>query len=294
MGCKVCLLLQRNNFPRKKVSTYVTENDPASEITGEAAAALAATHIALKSHDPAFAENLLKHSRELYEFAKNFPGTFMTSQTFGFVRTKAWYPSMSYKDELAWAALWLYRATGEQKYMNDVRDYYKNPVIGWSFDWDGKDAGIHVLMTKLTGDTQAKNLAKQFFDQYLPGPARTVPHTPKGLGFRFYWGSLRYAGNTAFISLLHARTLERENPSYAQSLREYGASQINYMLGDSGRSSIVGFGSNYPLSPYHKSSYNTIHDFPTRYSSIDQSRSDFLNSPVRNREILYGAVVGGI
>ena len=39
---------------------------------------------------------------------------------------------------------------------------------------------------------------------------------------------------------------------YAALLFTYGLQQINYMLGDSGRSFVVGFGENPPQRPFHK------------------------------------------
>ena len=34
------------------------------------------------------------------------------------------YPSTGYVDELAWAAAWLYKATGQASYLTDARKYY--------------------------------------------------------------------------------------------------------------------------------------------------------------------------
>lgn len=39
---------------------------------------------------------------------------------------------------------------------------------------------------------------------------------------------------------------------------------MNYILGDSGRSLVVGVGSNYPQYLWHKRSYNAYIDWPTR------------------------------
>ena len=40
--------------------------------------------------------------------------------------------------------------------------------------------------------------------------------------------------------------------SYAAFLFTYGQQQVNYMLGDAGRSFVVGFGNNPPNMPFHK------------------------------------------
>lgn len=45
--------------------------------------------------------------------------------------------------------------------------------------------------------------------------------------------------------------------SYAAQLFNYAKFQIDYALGDSGRSWLIGFGSDYPDYIWHKLSYNT-------------------------------------
>ena len=57
------------------------------------------------------------------------------------------------KDELLWAATWLFRATGEENYLKYVVD---NAVYmggtGWAvkeFSWDNKYAGVQILLSKV-------------------------------------------------------------------------------------------------------------------------------------------------
>lgn len=71
------------------------------------------------------------------------------------------------------------------------------------------------------------------------------------------------------------------------------AQQINYMLGDCGRSWVVGYGEGSPKLPYHKSSYNSFIDYPMRGTDNGDQESDFLYSNTTNRFILYGALEGG-
>ncbi len=62
--------------------------------------------------------------------------------------------------------------------------------------------------------------AKQYFEDYLPGPKRTVFHTKKGLSWRNAWGVLRYAANNAFIAFVHAAQMKeqaRGTPCFRQS-----------------------------------------------------------------------------
>ncbi len=52
--------------------------------------------------------------------------------------------------------------------------------------------------------------AKTYFDEYLPGPKRTVFHTKKGLSWRNAWGVLRYSANNAFIAYVHADQMKEQ------------------------------------------------------------------------------------
>jgi hypothetical protein len=52
--------------------------------------------------------------------------------------------------------------------------------------------------------------AKTYFEEYLPGPQRTVFHTKKGLSWRNAWGVLRYSANNALIAFVHADQMKEQ------------------------------------------------------------------------------------
>jgi len=54
--------------------------------------------------------------------------------------------SSGYTDELAWGAAWLYRATGEQGYLNQALEFANPNDVAWAFNWDGKLAGAQVSL----------------------------------------------------------------------------------------------------------------------------------------------------
>jgi endoglucanase len=139
---------------------------------------------------------------------------------------------------------------------------------------------LHVMLGHI--DTNERNReyydarAKEYFDRYLPGKYRTIPHTPKGMAYPVNWGASRYAANTAYIAILHSKYLAQRNSSsitYQSSLFNYGKSQIDYILGKTGSSMMVGIGIRQPESILHKSSFYSYLTFPkyhefTAYGSI--------------------------
>ena len=57
--------------------------------------------------------------------------------------------------------------------------------------------------------------------------------------------------NGAFIALAASKISGVNKHAYVR----YARSQINYMLGDGGRSFVIGFGRNPPKRPHHRSRY---------------------------------------
>ncbi|CAF3760770.1 unnamed protein product [Rotaria sordida] len=254
----------------------VTVQKPGSDLVGETAAALAATSIVFRSVDPEYQSILLTHARQLYDFANENRGKYSDSITNAADFYRSW---SGYGDELAWAAAWLLRATGEQRYQIDVEKHFQEFGLDKrsnEFSWDDKTAGVQVLMAKITQQAKYRQQAESFCNYIV----RQAPKTPKGLVFLSQWGALRHAGNAAFICLQAA-----DVGINTQEYLDFASRQINYMLGDSGRSYVIGFGQNYPQRPHHRSS-----SCPSRPAVCDWNA---YNSPQANPQLLIGALVGG-
>lgn len=69
-----------------------------------------------------YIKELLRHAEELFVFAKTFRRKYQVS----IKEAKRYYESTSYKDELVWAAAWLYRATGKKEYLKWVSTTQNN------------------------------------------------------------------------------------------------------------------------------------------------------------------------
>eukprot|EP00058_Branchiostoma_floridae_P018384 XP_002603873.1 hypothetical protein BRAFLDRAFT_119431 [Branchiostoma floridae] len=314
--------------PAKKV----TADQPGSEVTAETAAAMAAASIVFRENgDSGYADTLLQHARDLYEFADTYRGDYQNVihdtpypsfggmndeltwgaawmyratgeagyltkaehslfnscvfplSSFGGMNDEltwgaAWLSFGGMNDELTWGAAWLYRATGEAGYLTKAEQYYDEyGISGGGFSWDEKQSGAMLVLYKATNKEKYKNDIVTYMSRKMPGGGDT--YTPKGMLWLNEWGSCRHSANHAFLALV-AASMGINTGQY----REFAANQIHYMLGDSGRSLVVGYGHNHPVRPHHRASTCPIDgwcDWNT-YNNWDF-----------NENVLYGALVGG-
>lgn len=270
-------------MPMARPAFRIDADHPGSDLAGEAAAALAAVSIVFRDADPAYADELLRHARELYAFADVHRGRYSDSIT----DAQAYYNSWSgYHDELVWGALWLHLATGEAAWLRRAEAGYPE-IAGkhvWTHAWDDKSYGSYVLLARLTGDARYRRDAENWLDFWTTGfGGERVTYTPGGLAWLDSWGALRYAANTAFIAMIYADWLraEGQDPERAARYFDFAERQIDYVLGNNPqrRSYVVGFGENPPRNPHHRTAHG--------------SWADSLAVPADNRHVLYGALVGG-
>jgi len=257
--------------PCKKIST----SSHGSDIAGGTAAAMAAGSIAFKDKgDTAYATQLLTAAESLYSFGKNNCGVFTGASQF--------YSSSNDKDELCEAAMWLYKATGNTRYLDDAKGFVMS-MWAWALGWDDKMVACQQLLWEETKDTTYKDEVVGFFKGWLPGGQ--ITYTPCGLAFRDKWGANRYAANSAFIALISA-----ESGIQTDELRKWGVEQINFLLGDNKHdggcySYQIGYGSKFPMQPHHRGA--SCPDAPAPCSDAQLHASG--DSP----QILQGALVGG-
>nr|1KS8_A Chain A, Endo-b-1,4-glucanase [Nasutitermes takasagoensis]1KSC_A Chain A, Endo-b-1,4-glucanase [Nasutitermes takasagoensis]1KSD_A Chain A, Endo-b-1,4-glucanase [Nasutitermes takasagoensis] len=257
--------------PAYKIDT----SRPGSDLAGETAAALAAASIVFRNVDGTYSNNLLTHARQLFDFANNYRGKYSDSIT----DARNFYASADYRDELVWAAAWLYRATNDNTYLNTAESLYDEFGLqnwGGGLNWDSKVSGVQVLLAKLTNKQAYKDTVQSYVNYLINNQQKT----PKGLLYIDMWGTLRHAANAAFI-MLEAAELGLSASSY----RQFAQTQIDYALGDGGRSFVCGFGSNPPTRPHHRSS-----SCPPAPATCDWNT---FNSPDPNYHVLSGALVGG-
>ncbi|KAG8974973.1 hypothetical protein FRC05_006650 [Tulasnella sp. 425] len=271
--------------------SYINSTNPSSEILGETAATMAASSVIFKDSDPDYSAKLLDHAKDLYNRATTHLGSYQNSTDPNMATVKQWYPSSIYYDELAWGAAWLYVATQDESYRT-VADSWRAKASDHNseYSWDEKLPGVNALLYSVTKNDTYKAGVESFMANFFPGGS--VKQTAKGLIFADSWGSLSYGANIGFIMMVYAKTAGYDQTNSTKAI-SMAAQQINYSLGDCGRSWVVGFGEGSPIRPYHKSSYNSFIDYPLRGQDNSIQGDDFLNSNTTNRFILYGALEGG-
>ena len=264
-------------------SYKIDENGPGTEVAGETAAALAAASILFKDEDSVYSANLLKHAIEIYDFADTYRGDYTAT-----VPASAFYNSFSgYKDEIAWGALWLYKATGEESYMEKFKeiadaDYAPHDMKKYEgadgpISWDDKRPGCYILAAMLTNDEKRKNTATEYCDLII-SQKRTEGglYYPGGLSS---WASNRYASNAASMLIMYATILSDDDPK-KETYINFAKQQIDYMLGDNpaGVNYVVGAEENSPKAVHHRAASGSY---------------DAGGKPAFNVYTLWGALAGG-
>lgn len=268
---------EKMTMPRP--SYRIDSTKPGTEVVAESAAALASAYLLFKDEDPAYAERLLAKARGLFDFADQFRGSY----TVAIPDAENYYKSFSgYLDELVWAAVWMYRATGEARYLQKAESLYSenfgNHTLRWTHSWDDKLNGAVILLAQLTGKDIYKNAVLRWLDFWTVGIAgERVKYTPGGLAWLSQWGSLRYAATTSLLAFIYADKVGDVGTRY----RDFAKRQINYMLGDNPkrRSFVVGFGNNPPRNPHHRAAHGSV--------------SNNIMLPLENKNVIFGALVGG-
>ncbi|GJM74669.1 hypothetical protein HMSSN036_68850 [Paenibacillus macerans] len=213
-----------DKYPRP--ATFATADQPASDQAAGAAAALALMYLNTKDTDPAYADECLDTAAALYRFAQ---------QHRGLGNSDGFYNSSYDEDELSWAAVWLYTATGDNTYIQDIvsvdasgkyTGYLKRIVPSqadswqniWTHSWDTVWGGVFVRLAALFPDNAQYDYYARWNLEYWSGGK--VPHqeandntylttSPAGFGVLTTWGSARYNAAAQLCALVYDKYKDR-------------------------------------------------------------------------------------
>ncbi|KAH9625422.1 hypothetical protein KSS87_011908 [Heliosperma pusillum] len=287
---------------------------PGSDLAGETAAAMAAASIVFHRHNPSYANELLTHARQLFDFADKYRGKYDSSITVA----QKYYRSVSgYADELLWAAAWLYKATNDEYYLNYLgKNGESLGGTGWGmteFGWDVKYAGVQVLVSKflMQGKGGAyrsvfqkyQQKAEYFMCSCLGKGSRNVQKTPGGLIYRQRWNNMQFVTSASFLLTVYSDYLSSSHSSMQCSgmnvppseLFSTAKSQVDYILGDNPRATsyMVGYGNNYPQQVHHRASSIVSYKANPTFVACRQGYATWYGRKASDPNVLTGATVGG-
>ncbi|KNY25560.1 glycoside hydrolase family 9 protein [Pseudobacteroides cellulosolvens] len=250
-----------------------TPSNPGSDVAGSAAATLALTYLNMKDSDPTYAAKCLTYAKDLYAFGQAYRGN---------SKGQSYYLPRSYYDELMWGGIWLYIATNEQKYMDDIEKLMAEKGLGgdntyqnhWTNCWDDIFGGVALKMAEITKKPKYITIVEENLDYFM----NSLSKVPGGLSYLDSWGVAKYPAAESMLAL----TYYKIKPD--QKYLDYAKSQIDFILGKNpnNMSYMVGFGDKYPKFPHHRAASGMLEGPPADEKKV-----------APERHILYGALVGG-
>ncbi|XP_077985281.1 uncharacterized protein LOC144439923 [Glandiceps talaboti] len=247
---------------------------PGTEVACNGAAALASSYMVFRDKDFPYAEELLMHAKQLYDFGNTYRGVW--SESIPWLEFK----SGTYYDELANGALWLYIATKEQKYLDDAISHYNEfglRKVDPLFSRNRISLPLQLMMAITTGEAKYLKPFEEGMERWFPGSAY---YTPKGLAVVSDNRPFKRVVDVAFAALVAAK-----HDLHTEEYLNWARGQIHYILGDTGRSFLSGFGKHPPTRVHHRAA--SCPDLPLPCGKEAQISAD------PNPQPLMGALVGG-
>ncbi len=182
-----------------------------SNVAAEYAAALALGYINFNDGSDKYKE-YLEVAEKLYEFAGR-TSAFTASDTSG-----TYYGDGESDDDKAWAAAWLYEATGKQD-DSPYKDARSNET--GELQWDSVKLAAACAMARQTGDWSGVKT-------YIEGT-----YTNKDYFYIHSWGTARFNAMAQTATLIAAKHLKAQGDvTTANNFVDWSVGQMNKLLGD--------------------------------------------------------------
>jgi endoglucanase len=242
------------NFPAYVMPTKETAElfvtPVSSTATADFCASMALAYEFYKGYDTDFAQKCMEAADKAWAWLEANPG-FIFKNPEDIVTGE--YGDKTDKDERYWAAVQMYRATGDEKYLANVKSAYMG--LDWSTVGDYGNIAILTMKGADKGSeiyVNAKNAVIKQADSML----KNVESSPYGSSLTTYnWGSNMTIANAGIIFGL-AESLSG-NESYSAAAQK----QLNYLLGTNplGTCFVSAYGTVSPENPHHRPSMAVGH-----------------------------------
>lgn len=241
------------NFPDAVMPEEETAQMYLAPISTTATADFAAT-MAMASRvfkDDAAAQVYLDAAKKAWAYLEVTPGDGVGFKNPDSIMTGE-YDDTNDTDERYWALAELYKTTGDETYLNAMKEYSADK-IGTGLGWQNVGLyGMYAYLTSGSSDDYYDSVKVQF-DQAVDAAYAYAQADAYGvaLGSSDYtWGSNMNVANNGMLFLM-ANRLEA-NPDYVKAAN----AQVDYLMGTNTNSYcfITGFGTLSPVSPHHRPS----------------------------------------
>ena len=256
----------------QSLRTAYWTSDDASDIAAEYAAALAANYVNFGNEED------LTYAKALYNYSIRTNKAECSAAT-------EFYNSYDYYDDQAWAAGWLYLATGDSTYKTFLNTFMNTSNAGKSgqsgcqwgvyspMSWNNVSLGAAILQSEITGS--GSDWSK--VTTYLNGKCTSES--------QYYceatWGSARYNTTMQLAALVTSKYSAQSGKDYSSWCK----AQMAMILGNNPKNVnfVVGMDSNSAKYPHHRAA--------SGYGSFDEMKDQ--NGYSANGHTLVGALVGG-
>ncbi|MBD3794605.1 MAG: glycoside hydrolase family 9 protein [Epsilonproteobacteria bacterium] len=246
-------------------------NGGCAAVAGSMVGAFASGAILFKD-DAIYSQKLLDSAKRLYNFSIAYP----TDDDYSNAGQDFYKLYSNNKDQLAWGAIWLYKATNDSTYLAKAKELMANEYP-WGQAWDNMILGVSLLLYE-QGESSYKQRIETELNSWITA-TNGISKSAGGLRVRdgIKWGNLRYSSTMAYMALLYRDMIS--DSTQKEQLLTFAKSQIDYILGANPNkfSYVVGYGDKYPLKVHHRGASGT--------KNIADSNP--------NRYVIDGALVGG-
>ena len=224
---------------------WACEPGRGANVAGKAAASLALASViwndpARPYFDTALAASYLAAARQIYAYGKARPLAQPSNPP-------EFYQERSFEDNLALAAVALFRATGEAAYLQEARAFAKAAGGAAALSWSDSHALAHYEISRV--DPSYVPEARRLLEASLEAARGYAAADPFRVGLqRLHWGS---APDMAGVALQAFWYRDLTGDGRYLSL---GQAQWDYLLGANpwGVCFVNGAGSNWPRFPHHQ------------------------------------------
>lgn len=275
-------------IPLPRPSFMVNNSAPGTDAAALTSAALSSASILFREHfnDSQYADLLLSHAYVLQNFAE----TAQPYQPYSIAVPAAakYYNTNTYKSQLVYGNLWLYKASKNSTYLrraNELYDQYNTSLVLGVMDWSDPTGATLVLGATLDSE-KYRDTAMNYFDRVIGTSntsSRLCNYTEGGLLYCKGYSDHNSVMPPLNMGMLIA-VMKKSFPSLVgSSYTNFIQKQLNYLLGENKMFSpyVCGVHKNSPKNPHHAG------------ASGGTDLKKINTSPKYMAHVLYGAVIGG-